>query len=653
MIQWAFAVRFSCVSSRESLREAIEAADLRTLVLCLFHWTGDRKWLEDPYRPQRDVRLIADPSAGFSGEVQSELKTAALAILADGVPTAAIDDPGPELFHELMSVCLGEKVAPEYVALMREDMGYDDGDAHWQGTRPEDLDIAVLIVGAGVSGLCLATKLDALGVPFVLIERNADVGGTWFENTYPGCGVDTPNHFYSYSFALNPKWKHYFSPREELQAYVEECADLFNLRSRIRYNTTLAAAVWDEERQSWSATLTSDGGSETLEARVVVTATGHFNQPRAPHFEGQDTFAGRIVHSARWPDDLDLNGKRVAVIGTGASSMQLVPAIADEVATLDIFQRSPQWVRPVPEYNVAMNPASRWLFEHLPHYAKWYRFAEFWRYGDGLLRYLRKDPEWPYPERSLNRINERHRVEMTEFIERELAAKPELIDDCMPTYPPFGKRILIDNGWFSTLCRDHVSLCTSTIERFEAAGVRTADGCLHEADIIVLATGFAITDLASRVDIRGRAGRRLADDWADENPTAYLGMAVPEFPNFFVMYGPNTNMGHGGSGIFLAETQTRYITRTIVAMAEAGISAIDCRPERRTAYTQEIDELHERLIWTHTGMTTYYRNKHGAVRSPMPFRLVEYWNRTRNPDLGDYRITERSCWEFRDGCDDR
>ena len=268
------------------------------------------------------------------------------------------------------------------------------------------------------------------------------------------------------------------------------------------------------------------------------------------HFDGQDDFDGEILHTARWPQDVDLAGRRVAVIGTGASSMQLVPTIADEVAALRVFQRSPQWVRPIPEYGRPVDPAAQWLFENLPHYAKWYRFGEFWRYGDGLLRHLRIDPEWEHPERSLNRTNDKHRREMTEYICAELADRPDLVEHCVPSYPPFGKRILLDNGWFSTLCRDHVELVTSSIERIESRGIRTADGRMHEADVIVLATGFTITDLVGKIEVSGRAGRRLADDWADDDPTAYLGMAVPGFPNFFAMYGPNTNMGHGGSGIF-------------------------------------------------------------------------------------------------------
>jgi len=629
---------------RATLRSALAQADLRVLVMCLFHLSGDEKWLAPPYRPARDVRLVADPAAGFSEAVQREIREAAEALLADGVPKPVIDDPGPALFQRMMSLCLGEDVPAEYVPLMRQDMGFEDGDVHWTQARPETLALDVVIVGAGVSGLCLAAKLDALGIPFTLLEKNPEVGGTWFENRYPGCGVDTPNHFYSYAFAPNPDWSRYFSLRDEIEAYLEGCASAFGLRNRIRFGTTLRAARWDDDARRWQLTVqSSDGATQTLRCAVLVCATGHFSQPLEVHFPGADDFAGEMFHTARWPAQARLAGKRVGVIGTGASAMQLVPTIADEVAALTVFQRTAQWVRPVAEYRLSVDPGAHHLFSAVPYYARWYRFTQFWRYGDGLLRTLRKDPDWPHPERSLNRTNDRHRREMADYIRAQLASRPELVERCVPSYPPFGKRILLDNEWFATLCLPQVDLVTAAIERIEARGVRTADGRLHELDVLVLATGFKISNLAAQVDIRGRGGVRLVDDWGDENPSAYLGITVPRFPNLFVMYGPNTNMGHGGSVMWLAETQARYICGCLVAMAERNVAAIECREELRSAYTREIDDLHAQLVWTHPGMTTYYRNRHGKVRSPMPFRLVDYWARTRSAGLDDFLLTAKSA----------
>jgi 4-hydroxyacetophenone monooxygenase len=621
-------------------------ADLRVLVMCLFHMTGDRKWLEPPYRPVRDVRLIADPDAGFDEAVCAEIRQAAEDWLSLERRTPAVDDPGADGFGELISIFLGEQVPAEYIALIRQDMGFEPNDVDWPDGDASENQHDVIIVGAGVSGVCLAAKLRRLGIDYRVFEKNADVGGTWFENRYPGCGVDTPNHFYSYSFAPNSEWKHFFSPRDELQAYVEDCATAFGIRDRIDFDTAVTDASWDADSSRWNVTVRGPDGIERVEsAAVFVSASGHFNQPTVAEFPGQDEFAGEIFHTARWPDDADLVGKRVGIIGTGASSMQVVPTIAGDVDSLTIFQRTAQWARPIPEYNLPVATESQWLFDNVPYYDRWYRFAQFWRYGDGLLRFLKKDPSWEHPDRSLNRINERHRLEMAGYIAEKLSDRPDLIEKCTPTYPPFGKRILIDNGWFDTLCEPHVELVTDGIDHFTPTGCVTADGVAHELDVMIMATGFTVTNLAARLNVTGRDGRRLADDWAHENPTAHLGITVPGFPNFFVMYGPNTNMGHGGSGIWLAETQTHYITKCIVEMADRGIQSVEVRPEVRQAYTERIDEMHEQLIWTHEGTRTYYRNQFGKVRSPMPFRLVDYWLMTREPDFDDFVVTSEAINE--------
>jgi 4-hydroxyacetophenone monooxygenase len=641
------------------LDDILADADLRALVMCLYHHTGDEVWLSDRYAPERDVKLVADCDAGFGPDVQAEIRAAARKLLVD-MPEPVVTNPDPEEFRRLMGFCLGEEVPEEYVPMMMADLGFDPVRVPWpDDARLAPADVDTLIIGAGASGMGLATRLDELGVDYTMVEKNAEVGGTWFENRYPGCGVDTPNHFYSYSFAPNPSWNYYFSPRDELQAYLARCADDFGVRDRIRFGTEVVAARWDEKTARWRVTVrpshpgpdgrpsrdpgggdaewtpTDGAQTEELTARILVSATGHFNQPMAAGFAGDTTFGGRIVHTARWPDDLDVTGKRVAVIGTGASSVQLVPTIAEQGAHITVFQRTPQWVRPTEDYNSPVPPGSRWLFENLPYYGRWYRFAQFWRYGDGLLRFLKRDPDWPHPERAMNRINDRHRQEMEDHIRSELAACPELIEQCTPHYPPFGKRILLDNDWYKTLCRADVDLVTEPIAGFEPAGVR-AGGDLHEVDVIVLATGFTVTTLAARLDITGRNGVTLAADWVDENPTAYLGMTVPGFPNLFVMYGPNTNLGHGGSGIWVGETQACYIANCLAMMARHGWLAMEVKAERRDTYTEQIDAAHAELIWTHPGTTTYYRNANGQVRSPMPFRMVDYWHLTRHPDPDDF-----------------
>jgi 4-hydroxyacetophenone monooxygenase len=623
------------------LSSAIAEADIRCLLMVLVHMTGDERWLEPPYRPKRDVRLIPDPDAGLSAEIQYEIRAAVVKLFAQS-PKPVVTDPGDELILKMMRACLGENVAPEYAPLMREEMGFVPREARWS-QRPSSQALAqhqVLIVGAGVCAIALAVALGYLGIPYTIVEKNGELGGTWYVNRYPGCGVDTPNHSYSFSFGSRNAWTRYFCQREELLDYLKKVATEYGIREHLRLNTQLTSSRWDESKQRWISTLKTQDGEETFASTVLVSAIGQLNDPSRAHFKGEEDFRGPILHSALWSDDTKLEGKRVAVIGTGATSMQLVPSIADRVASVTVFQRTAQWARPVKGYSDPITDGARWLLAYLPFYVQWYRFNMFWRYGDGLLPLLRKDPAWPYPDRSVNKANDRHREELTEFILSELKDRSDLIAKCVPTYPPYGKRILLDNGWFKTLTKPNVELVTDEVDRFTRDGILTTDGKERQYDIIVVATGFKITEMAARLNITGRSGKNLRDKWAGDNPTAYLGLTVPGFPNLFCMLGPNSGPAHGGSVIFQSECQSRYISACLVEMIERGIAAIDVRQDIHDDHVRKIDVEHEAMIWTHPGMKTYYRNESGRVFSAMPWRFVDYWAMTHDADLNRYHLTK-------------
>ncbi|GAC1333934.1 MAG: NAD(P)/FAD-dependent oxidoreductase [Bradyrhizobium sp.] len=623
------------------LSSAIDEGDIRVLLMVLMHMTGDERWLEPPYRPKRDIRLIPDPQAGLPPDIQREIRAAVVGLFANGAPKPVITDPGNNLMLKMMRATLGESVAPEYAPLMREELGFIPREARWT-ERPSGEALAkqhVLIVGAGVCAIALGVALGRLGIPYTIVEKNEDLGGTWYVNRYPGCGVDTPNHSYSFSFGKRNRWTRYFAQRQELLTYLRKVALEHDIRSNLRLSTELMASDWNESRKCWISTLRTMKGEERFETTVLVSAIGQLNDPAPAHFPGQEDFKGQTLHSALWSDDINLDGKRVAVIGTGATAMQLVPAIADRASAITVYQRTAQWSRPVAGYSDPITDGAQWLLEHLPFYVQWYRFNMFWRYGDGLLPFLRKDPAWPYPDRAVNKSNDRHRQELTDFILSELRDRPDLIEKCVPTYPPYGKRILLDNNWFKTLTKPNVELVTDKIDHFARDGIVAADGTLRPADVIVISTGFKVTEMAARLNITGRGGKTLKQAWANDNPTAYLGLTVPDFPNLFVMLGPNSGPAHGGSVIFQSECQSRYISACLVEMIESGISAIDVRPEAHDRYVQEVDAEHEQLIWTHPGMTTYYRNKQGRVFSAMPWRFVDYWAITHDPDLSQYRQT--------------
>ena len=620
-------------SNDVDLATAVHDADLRVLLMCLVHLTGDERWLEPPFLPAKDVSIVPDPSAGLSGEVAAEIRAAVVRHAED---RPVIEHPDDDVMLRMMVACTADRIDPGYVRMMREEMGFASKDVPLpeEVTIPSDLD--VVIVGAGPSGIAVAIRLQRLGIPYRIFESGASVGGVWRDNRYPGCAVDTPNHFYSFSFASPHRWSRYFSAQPELEQYLQRTADEFGVTSKTTFGATVERAVWDESSARWRVDVRIGDEVRRVGAAILVSAVGQLRVPKVPTITGVDTFTGTAFHSSRWPEELDVTGRSVAVIGTGATAMQIVPEIADQVASLTVYQRSAQWARPIERYHDPIPVGTQWLIDNLPYYAPWYRFTMTWRYSDGLLRHLQKDPDWPYPERAVNRRNDFHRQEMTDHIVRELEGRADLIAKCLPDYPPYGKRILLDNGWYRTLLESHVELVTDTISHVDGDAVVTVDGARRRCDVIVFATGFEVTQMAARLDVVGRGGLRLADEWADDDPRAYLGISVPGFPNFFCLQGPNTGLGHGGSAIFQSECQSRHITSCLVEMVARGARSIEVTRDAHDADVAAVDAAHERMIWTHPGMSTYYRNRHGRVVTVMPWSLLDYWTRTHDVDPRAY-----------------
>jgi 4-hydroxyacetophenone monooxygenase len=622
------------------LREAIELANVPILLPVLVQLTGDDRWLQPPYLPTRNRGLDDNPSGGLPEQIQAEIRAAALsAILAwwAGGPVA-LPDPEPELMVRMLSVVMGEEIPAEYGPMLAEEAAIS--------TEPrveEPVEVPpgfrVLIVGGGVSGLTMGLKLGQMGIPFTILEKNAEIGGTWYENRYPGAGVDTPSALYSFSFSQDHQWTKFFALRDELYGYLKETFEQAGVLSSVQLETEVVSATYDEVEQGWAVTARrADGSTEELTANVVITAVGALNRPKWPAIDGLDRFAGTLVHTARWPDDLDLTGRRVGVIGNGASSMQLVPAIAERVESVTVFQRSPQWAAPFELLHVDIAEPLRWLIAAVPPYRVWYRLRAGWTFNDRIHSTLQKDPEWEHPERSVNAVNDAHRRFFTRYMESMLGDHPELLAKALPDYPPYGKRILLDNGWFRSLTRDNVHLVTDRIGEITPDGVVTEDGTAHEFDVLVCATGFQATRFLSPMDLHGRSGVGLREVWQDEDARAYMGMTVPDYPNLLMLYGPNAQGGHGGSLIGTAEMQTHYLASMLRQMLERGIGAIEPRRELYDDYNRRVDEAHEQMIWTHPGMDTYYRNSRGRVVVNTPWRVIDYWEMTRDADLDEYVV---------------
>ena len=643
------------------LRAALEQADPATLLLVLVQLSGDAGWL-------KQARPYINGPMSYHEKMPPELRQAIRSRLFEVLLEQAASDlplpPVPEgdLLQEMLSLAAGETVGGEYVRMMSEDLavapdiGAPDSTAAYSTAPQKNVPYSsapgsaepaialyasfrVLIIGAGMSGICAAVRLKQAGIAFTIIEKNATVGGTWYENSYPGCGVDTPNHFYSYSFAPYHDWSLLFAKRQELWEYFERVADEYAIRAQIRFNTEVRSAIYDDDAKLWRISAQkTDGTLLDLDANMVISCVGVLNRPKLPDIPGIDDFKGPALHTAQWQPDFDWRGKKVAMIGTGASGHQVGPTIAPDVERLTIFQRSPHWVVPNPNYFASVPEGVKWLLAHLPYYLRWYRFQLFWGFSDGLYASLKIDPNWTDSQRSINSSNERHRRFMERHVRTELGENSPLLEKVIPNYPPYGKRILIDNHWFKMLKRPNVDLVTTPIARINADSVETTDGKTWPADAIVLATGFQASKMLAPMKILGREGQDLHQTWGVDDAQAYLGMTVPGFPNFFILMGPNTGLAHGGNAIFMVECQMRHVMACIREMAVNHSRTIEVRQDVSDRYNRKVDDLHAGLIWSHAGVDNWYKNKQGRVFALSPWRLVEYWRMTSQLNTADYRF---------------
>lgn len=631
--------------SDSELNAALAEANMPTLLVVLSHLTGDRSWLRPPYAVGRSKGLDDNDSGDLPEDVGAEVRLAAFRAIREWC-AGNLPDPGrpdDEAMQALMSAQAGEPVGAEFADMVAEELGLADRWARSVTTAQASVDLDALIVGAGLGGIAAGVRLGASGIEYRMVEKNAAPGGSWFENTYPGAGVDTPSHMYSYSFAQSGEWSRYYAKQEEIQEYVVSCARTYGVDRHIDYETTATSAEFDESTCRWVVDLVrADGSVERVTPRILISAVGQLNVPKIPDYPGRESFKGPQFHSARWPAGLDVSGKKVAVVGSGASAMQMVPILADQVEELLIFQRSQQWAGPNANYFRETTSGARLLFSVVPLYLEWYRFRLFWMFNDRVYQALQIDPDWPHPERSVNAVNDKHRIFLTDYIIKELGDRQDLLPKVLPDYPPFGKRMLIDNGWYRTLTKPNVRLISEGIEEFAPSSVRTATGEDVDVDIVVYSTGFETLRLLESLEVRGLNGQLLREAWGDDDGFAYLGIAAPGFPNFFCVYGPNTNLGHGGSIILNTECQVRYIGDLLDRMIANDVVMVDCRAEVCEEYVKQVDDAHSRMIWSHPGFTSWYRNSQGRVVTNSPWRLVDYWRMTRIADLGDYHVRTRT-----------
>ncbi|HWE56251.1 MAG TPA: NAD(P)/FAD-dependent oxidoreductase [Acidimicrobiales bacterium] len=629
-------------SSDEEIAEALLDVSIPTLMLSLVHMSGDPELIRGRLKP---AGLFLNEVQGFmSEEDKAEARALALPIIADyrdrGCP-----EPEPisgQLLQEMMSWIACEEVPLEYVPMLMEEMELDGADARRTGEAVADgrSDFPVVVIGCGESGLLAGVRLKEAGIPFTIIEKNAGPGGTWYENSYPGARVDVGNHFYCYSFEPSDMWTEYFARQPELQAYFQSVMTKHGVDAHVRWETEVIALAWDDGAGIWRLGLRAEDGTEsTIEARAVISAVGHLSRPHLPDLPGRDSFAGPWFHSARWDHSIDLTGKRVGLIGAGASGFQIAPSIAGQVEHLTVFQRTAQWMFPNPNYHATVGPGVRWALRHLPFYGRWYRFLIFWPACDHGLTASRVDPDYPDQQRAVSELNDFTRQHFTDWIVSQVGDDEELLAKVLPDYPATGKRTLQDNGsWLQTLRRDNVELVRTSIDRIEPDAVVTTDGTRHPVDVIVYATGFFSNRYLYPMTITGRDGTDLREMWG-ERPAAHLGITVPGFPNLFMMYGPGTNLVHGGSLIFHSECQMRYISGCLEALIAGGHRDMEPKPEVYEDWHRRTVAEISQFVWAQPSIRhSHFKNALGEIHTLSPWRLVDYWTWTKTPDLAEFVI---------------
>ncbi|MFC6287641.1 flavin-containing monooxygenase [Nocardioides sp. GCM10027113] len=481
-----------------------------------------------------------------------------------------------------------------------------------------------LVIGAGFAGLCTAIKLDEDGErDFLVVERGPEVGGTWRDNTYPGAACDVPSQLYSFSFAPNPDWSMSFSPQPEIQEYLRRVARESGVLDRFVFGTGVEQAAWDDAAQRWVVRLSGPDGEQTVTSTTLVSGAGGLSEPRLPDIDGIDDFQGEVFHSAQWNHDVDLTGKRVAVIGTGASAIQIVPELQKVVGHLDVYQRTAPWV--IPRNDRRYTRVERLAFRHLPALQRLARTAIYWG-RETYVPAFTVDARIATPAKKMALANIRKGI-----------SDPELREKVTPSFEIGCKRILISNTYYPALDADNVDLVTDRITKVTGNAVVTADGTERPIDVLVVATGFHTTDLPIAEKIRGRDGRSLAETWREVGMSAYKGTTVHGFPNLFILAGPNTGLGHS-SMVFMIESQVAYLRDAVRTMRLHRYGAIEPSARTQAAWNDDLQRRMQRTVWQTGGCSSWYLDEHGRNTTLWPRTTFTFRRQLAEFDVAAYDV---------------
>ncbi len=625
-------------ASDATIDDAVKYADPMVLRGLLYQLTGDES--------VADTRLTESSAMIFETVTVSDpddlelLRSRAAAFLKSHRDQGAPDIPcgKPDRLPRSLGLTAGVDIPPSELELWVEQLALDPWARGlvWHEPPPEeDLEeFTVAVIGAGMGGLNAAVQLQHAGIPYFVIEKNADVGGTWYENRYPGARVDSTSRTYTHLYGVDFGYPNAFCPQSENMRYFSWVAEEFDLRRDITFDTEVRSIVWDEAAGVWEITAEGPAGLDIRRANAVIASVGFLSRPQMPDIEGMDRFEGPSFHTARWPADLDLAGKRVAVIGTGATGYQMTPELAKLAEHTLLFQRTPNWCFDTPGYLDELPPQVNWLDRCFPYMTNFMRLRLSWLAGPrNAQQVLRIDPGFSDPHARSAR-NKKVLEQRLEFIRSKLAGHPDLIEKMTPVAPPYSARpIIVDSSdcIYDTLLRDDVTLVTDGIRRITPEGIEVEGGVEHPVDVIVYATGFKANDFLWPMEIRGRGGQRAEELWEKDGARAYLGTMLPGFPNLFMIYGPNTNNFGGLQIVDLEELVTRFALQCIGELITSGKKTIDVSLDAYWRYNAEVDRDEALMIYKDPRAHNYYTNASGRSATNCPIDVRRIWTWLRDP----------------------
>lgn len=629
-------------TDHEFIRAVVEDADLNVLRMALYQATRDESLINMTVE-RKTVRGGATVQAVLADEHHDEVKAKAIAYLEG--PRDVVDEPlSPQEIKHLMEIFTGDSLTDREFAYRSNFLSLEDYQfgAEWTDGRPEIPEgFQAVIIGAGFSGIAIGVQFERLGIPYVIYERRGEVGGTWSINTYPDARVDTSSFTYQFTFEKRYPWSEFYARQAEVRKYLEHVARRLGVYEKIVFNAELRDAEYDDDSATWKLVVHHADGDriEDVQANILVSGAGLFSVAKGLEVPGVQDFEGRIVHTTEWPPPEGVAGKRVAVVGNGSTGVQLLKRIAAEAGEVYVFQRTPQWIAPREGYGAPIPESLAWLLAEMPFYWNWYCYLMF-SIPVRTQELHEYDREWQKAGGMVSKRNDGLRESLTAYIKRSVDNRPELYEHLIPKHPPMARRLIVDNGWYETLLRPNVELVPRGVERLTPTGIVDSEGTEREVDVIVTATGFQVTKYLWPVRYAGRNGVELDSVWdTGTGPMAYLGLTIPEFPNLFVMYGPNSQARTGSLPSWI-EIWSRYVALAVVGLIESGKKSITVKREAFERYNAELDEACLELVWddpTSRGRN-YWVHSSGRQQVNAPWNVDYYYERLSAPDFADYTL---------------